>query len=82
MTSNNYLQVVDRNGKPISLDDWNECAKPGHGKKHMVHLENLNSEVVMPDGTKIVLRKGTWVCRACTGEEYFKELEGMEHEGS
>jgi hypothetical protein len=43
----------------------------------MVHLKNLNSSIEYPDGTSQIIRKGTWVCRACTGEEYFAKLKGQ-----
>lgn len=58
-----------------------ECAK--HGKAHMVYLRNLKSSLRDGNGFRLPhseLDDGTWVCRACTGEEYFKELSEAQDE--
>jgi hypothetical protein len=71
------FQIVDREGDPIILEEWDECAT--HGKEHMVYLRNLKPSLRDGNGFRLPFSEisdGTWVCRACTGEEYFKQLQG------
>jgi len=56
----------------------NECAK--HGKEFMHFFEYISSSIIIESSglkTEHIIRRGTWVCRKCTGEKYFSELQSL-----